>query len=355
MRTKVFSLLAPMALAVAALHGQTIAVPGAQPPVTGAAYWSTTPPDCSSLAGESAVPITGASGTVGYSCYVSGTFVWLAAGGGWSTAIRVAAPASGAIGADYSFYDPSGNNLKLDRAAGAMAVSSDDVNFALSANQPAEIDLLGATSDAPKYANTATGTVYAVFYCPDATTCGNVLPQLLYSALPSSPWSLSVPIAWDTALDTGWSAVGIDDGGAQRVSLVIYNEDIAATSYTIQVFDSTGKLAASGTTPSIPPLQSLAGGAYGEGGTYGAMLSDVVEGPLPSGPFKILIDGGSMYSAAEVLQFNGASATTLQVGHDSQPSFTPTEAIRLANLRRARVASRAKTVFRPLPVTERTK
>lgn len=62
--------------------------------------------------------------------------------------------------------------------------------------------------------------------------------------------------------------VGVDDGGARKVSLAIYNEDIAPTSYRIQVFDSTGMFAASGTTPSIPPVQALPGGAYGEDGTY---------------------------------------------------------------------------------------
>jgi len=353
MRITAFSLMALMAVAAAALPGQPIAVPGTQPPVTGPVYWSTTPPDCSSLARESPVAIVSASRTVGYSCYVSGTFVWLAAGGVWISAIRVAAPASGAIGVDYSFYDTSGNSLKLDSTSdGSAAVSSDDVNFALSANQPAEIDLLGATSDTPKYATTVVGTVYAVFYCPDATTCGNVLPQLLYSAMPTAPWSLSTPIAWDTALNTAWSAVGVDDGGAHRVSLAIYNEDIAPTSYRVQVFDSTGKVAASGTTPSIPPLQALADGTYGEGGTYGAMLSDVVGTPLPPGPFKILIDGGSMYSAAEVLQLYGASATALQVGYDSQSALASLGAI---HLRRSRVASRPKTVFRPLALAAEAK
>jgi len=357
MHAKALPLIPLMALAAATLPGQPIAVPGTQPAITGPVYWSATPPDCSSLTGESPVAIAGgASGTVGYSCYVSGTFVWLAVGGGWKTAIRVAAPASAAIGVDYSFYDTRGNNLKLDSTSGdSTAVSGDDVNFALAPNQPAEIDLAGATSDAPAYASIATGTVYAVFYCPDAATCANVLPQLLYSALPAMPWSLSVPIAWDTALNTAWSAVGVDDGGARRVSLVVYNEDIAPTSYRIRLFDSTGKLAAGGTTPSIPPLQSLANGAYGEGGTYAALLSDMVTGPLPSGPFKILIDGGSMYSAVEVLQFNGASATALLVGYDSQPDLASGDALRRANLKQSRVASRPKTVFRPLPVTPGTR
>jgi len=336
------SFLALMTAVAAMLHGQPIAVPGAQPPVTGPVYWSAAPPDCSSLAGESPVAITGGSGTVGYSCYVSGTFVWLAAGGGWSTAIRVAATASASIGVDYSFYDANGNDLKLDSTfAGSRTASGNDVNFALSANQPAEIDLAGATSDAPKYANTATGTVYAVFYCPDATTCGDVLPQLIYS---TAQLSMSAPIAWDTALANDWSAVGIDDGAAHRVSLVVYNEDIAPTSYRINVFDSTGKLAASGTTPAIPPLQSLTDGALGEGGTYGAMLSNLVTGPLPAGPFKVLIDGGSIYSAVEVLQFNGASATVLPVGYDSQPAASGGIGT-IADMRRLRVAARPKTVF----------
>jgi hypothetical protein len=351
MRIRTFSLMILMALAALALHGQPIVVPGTQPPITGPVYWSTTPPDCSSLAGEAPVTIVSETGTAGFACYVSGTFVWLAAGGGWSTAIRVAAPGSGAVGVDYSFSDASGNNLKVDSmSGGSPAVSSDDVNFALSANQPAEIDLLGATSDAPKYANTATGTVYAVFYCPDAATCAGVTPQLLYSALPSSPWSLSVPIAWDTDLATAWSAVGVDDGAVHRVSLAIYNEDITPTSYTILVYDGAGNLAASGTTPSIPPLQSLPGDTYGEGGTYGAMLSEVVAGPLPKGPFKIQITGGSLYCAVEVLQFNGPSATALQVGYESLPTVTSSQAVRLALRRRSRVALRPQTVFRPLTV-----
>jgi hypothetical protein len=300
-------------------------------------------PDCSSLAGESPVAITNSSGTtVGYSCYVSGTFVWLAAGGGWSTSIRVAAPASAAIGVDYTFYDASGNNLKLDTTigSGSSTASGNEVNFALSANQPAETGVLGATSNAPKYSSTATGSVYAVFYCPDATTCGNVAPQLLYSG------AIGVPISWDTELWTQWSAEGIDDGGAHRVSLAIYNEDTAATSYTVRVYDSTGSLAGTGTTPSIPPLQALGNGSLGEGGTYGALLSDVIATRLPAGVFKILVDGGSRYSAVEVLQFNGLSATALQVGYDSAPGSSSRGAlVGRPNLRSARVASTPRHVF----------
>jgi hypothetical protein len=331
---KSLHLLGLIALAAATLNSQT---------ANGVVYWSPVAPDCSSLAGESPVAITNSSGTtVGYSCYVSGTFVWLAAGGGWSTSIRVAAPASAAIGVDYTFYDTSGNNLKLDTTfdSGSSTTSGNEVNFALSANQPAEVGLLGATSNAPKYASTATGSVYAVFYCPDATTCGNVAPQLLYSG------AIGVPISWDTELWTQWSAEGIDDGGAHRVSLAIYNEDTTATSYTVRVYDSTGSLAGTGTTPSIPPLQALGNGSLGEGGTYGALLSDVIATRLPAGVFKILVDGGSKYSAVEVLQFNGLSATALQVGYDSAPGSSSRGAlVARSNLRSARVASTPRHVF----------
>jgi len=337
---KSLQLFALIALAAATLHSQ---------PANGAVYWSKVAPDCSSLAGESPVAITNSSGTtIGYSCYVSGTFVWLAAGGGWGSSIRVAAPASGAIGVDYTFYDTSGNNLRLDTTSGggSSIASGNGVNFALSANQPAEVTLLGAASAAPRYGSTATGSVYAVFYCPDAATCANVLPQLLYSALPTTPWSLSVPVSWDTELWTQWAAEGVDDGGAHRVSLVIYNEDITAASYTVRVYDSAGALAGTGVTPSIPPLRSLSDGSLGEGGTYGALLSEVIATPLPPGLFKILVDGGSKYSAVEALQFNGPSGTALQVAYDSAPGSTASAAsIRRLSVRSARVASMPKPVF----------
>ena len=138
-------------LAAAMLHGQ---------PTTGAQYWSTAAPDCSQLGESTPATITNASGaTVGYSCYVSGTFIWLAAGGTWGSSIRVAAPASGAIGVDYSFYDNGGKNLNLDAAVGTSTVSGNDVNFALNKNQPSEVRLLGAPSEAPNYGTTQTGIV----------------------------------------------------------------------------------------------------------------------------------------------------------------------------------------------------
>jgi hypothetical protein len=163
-----------------------------------------------------------------------------------------------------------------------------------------------------------------------------------------------VPISWDTELWTQWSAEGIDDGSAHRVSLVIYNEDTTATSYTVRVYDSTGSLAGTGTTPLIPPLQPLGNGSFGEGGTYGALLSDVIATRLPAGVFKVLVDGGSKYSAVEALQFNGQSATALQVGYDSAPgSGSRAVSVERMNIRSARVESTPKRAFsafiRPVP------
>ena len=339
MRVKCLRFFVLMAL-VPILHAQ---------PTNGAVYWSTTPPDCSNL-NQSPVAIMNTSGTtIGYSCYVSGTFVWFAAGGVWGTAIRVAAPASGAVGVNYSFYDTNGKSVSLN-VKGSYSASGNSVKFALYPNQPAGIHLLGATSDAPKYADTATGSVYAVFYCADAPTCSDVLPQLIYSALPLKPWSLSVPIVWDDVVWTQWSAVGVDDGNTRRVSLVIDNEDTTATSFTVRVYNSAGTLVGSGKTPSIAPLQNLGNGSYGPGGTYGALLSEVISTKLPSGVFKVLVDGGSSNCAVEMLQVNEQSAMTLQVAYDSAPpSNSGAAAIRRSNLRDLRVQSTPRTVFDPLP------
>ena len=310
-----------IALAASALDGQT---------ANGPVYWSASPPDCSSLAGESPVPILSGAATVGYSCYVSGTFVWLAAGGAWNSTIRVAAPASAPIGVDYAFYDPDGNALPLDTTAGTAG----EVTFALLANQPSQIGLLGAANTDHKA--TQTGSVYATFYCPNAATCANVLPQLLYSALPSVPWSMSVPISWDTALWFQWSAEAVDDGGTNRVSLAVLNENTTAASYTVNVYDSGGNLSGTAATPPIPAF-----------GTYGALLSDVIRTPLPSGVLKILVDGGtSNYSAVEVLQFNGSSATNLQVAWDSSPAASVNSAsVRRLNGRGARGPAQPKQAF----------
>jgi hypothetical protein len=344
---KWFSLFALTLLIALPLQAQ-------QPPTNGAVYWSATQPDCTSLGENTPVAIKNASGTtLGYSCYVSGTFVWFAAGGIWGTTIRVASPASAPVGVDYSFYDQNGKSLSLDttvNGAQSSLKSTSDLTFALAANQPAEAELLGATGNGPSYSNIATGSVYAVFYCPDADTCTNVLPQLLYSALPAYPWSLSVPLAFDNYVWTQWSAVGINNNGSNpvhQISLVIYNEDTVANTYKVSVYDNNGNLVGSGTTPSIPPLANLGNGTYGEGGTYGAYLNQIVSN-LPEGVCKVVVDGGSYYSAVEVLQFNGPSATTLQVAYDSAPT-SGTALFRQGNVRARRPLATSRIVFAPLP------
>jgi hypothetical protein len=350
MRTKSLHLLGWIALTAAALPGQ---------PTNGPVYWSTTVPDCSSL-NETPVEITNSSGTViGYSCYVSGTFVWLVAGGGWTVKIRAGAPATAPIGVDYTFYDPYGNNLSIDSTnslpGGSSITSSNEVDFALSANQPLEVDLLGATSNAPNYAPTMTGTAYAVFYCPDATTCSDILPQLIYQqpATHPQPGLATVPIAWDGTAWTQWSAEGVDDGTPNNVvSFVVYNQGTTATSFNVDVFDSAGALVATGTTPLIQPLPLLSGGYYGEGGTYGADLRGVItSGAVPTGVIKILIDGGTTDSSVQMFQIAGPSLASMQVTTDAAPGSTGiiASAVRRAHAARVRKVPAQKQVFGPLP------
>jgi hypothetical protein len=321
-------------------------------PTNGPAYWSSSPPDCSALS-ETAVAITNSSGaTVGYSCYVTGTFIWFAAGGPWNSYIRVAASGYGAIGIDYTFYDNSGNNVSLDTAAGASRFSGNEAQFALTAHQPLELHLVGPTSGAPGYSSTATGSVYAVFYCPSAAACEVLQPQLFYSALPGFAWTMAAPISWDGTAWTQWAGEGVDDGGGQRVSFVIYNQGTTATSFQIRVFDSNGNLVGSGTTPQIPGLPVFSDGSYGEGGTYGALLSQVVTTPLPSGIFKVLIDGGTEDCSVEILQFTGASATTLQVSYDTSagvPTAVTGAVKATSRALRMRPAPHPKGIFPQVP------
>ena len=320
-----------------------------QPPTNGPAYWSTSVPSCSGVSGP--VQINNSSGTlVGYSCYLSGTFGWLAAGDVWNSAIRISAPTIGAIGVDYTFYDDKGNDLSLDTSAGIGGAKSsgNQVVFALPPNKPSEINLLGATNTAPKYGSTAIGSVYVTVYCPNTNTCQAILPQLFFSALPTYSWTESVPILWDGSEWPQWSFVGIDNGSTQRVSFVIYNETANAATYSVRVYDSAGNLAGSGSTPSIPGFQTTAS-KFNEAGTYGALLSSVISSPLPQGAFKVLIDGGTVNAAVQAFQFTGPSATSLQVSYDYPP--TASEVIVNSAVRRTSARSGARTsapVFSPL-------
>lgn len=297
MRLRTLQLIASILLAGgAAVHAQT--------------YWSTNPYlDCGPYA-----QVTLAQGQ--YACVRAGVFVWLAAGGMWDTSIRVAAPASNPIGVGYLLYDQNGNPLSLDYTTSFdPSVSTDNVTaFALNPNQPAEVDLLGAANGGPSYATLQTGSVGVAIFCPDAETCQNANPQLIYSALPAQPWSLSVPVAWlDELVSTQWSAEGIDGSDLHVLSLVIYNLGESAATFNIDVFDKTGTQVGSYTTPQIPPVNENAGS-----GTYAVLLRNVIPN-LPPGILKVLVDGGSTPSAGEVLQITGASGTTLQVSSDSAP------------------------------------
>src|SRR5207344_2844938 len=103
----------------------------------GAQYWSTDPNLNCSAFHALIEEVSLASGGKGYSCTVSGTFVWLAAGGSWNSSIRVDAPASGAIGVDLGFFQ-DGQRFSMDTISGNASVptSSNLVSLALNANQP---------------------------------------------------------------------------------------------------------------------------------------------------------------------------------------------------------------------------
>jgi hypothetical protein len=292
------------------------------PPTTGAKWWSTDPNlDCTafhSLIHEIALT----SGGKGYACGVTGTFVWLAAGGNWKTSLRMAAPASGAVGVQYIFYDADGRRLSLDTISGSVAASGDTVTVALNANQPVEIQLLGASSDAPQYSATQTGSVFAIFFCPDAATCATVLPQLMYSSAPLKPWLITVPIAWDSSfsflqpsgLSTRWAVTGsVDD--TRLISFAIYNPSSTPATYTIRAYDSGGSLVGEAVTPLI----SGGNGAGGAGSTRAFLLTDLIKSVLSAGILKVTVEGTSPFSAS-FLQFSGDSAVSLQSAYDSAPA-----------------------------------
>ena len=158
----------------------------ALPPTTGAQWWSTDP-NLSCTAYRSLIyEVPLASGGRGYACGVTGTFVWFAAGGSLGTSIRMAAPASGAVGVQYLFFDEGGNRISLDTIAGAAQASGNSLGLVISANQPSEVRLLGASSDGPLYQKTQTGSVFGVFLCSSSAACATVNPQLLLSDHPGT-------------------------------------------------------------------------------------------------------------------------------------------------------------------------
>jgi len=306
---KVFSIPALLALAASTLYGM--------PPTNGAQWWTTDPNlECASIHAL-IFEVQLDSGGIGLACGISGTFSWMAAGGGWNTAIRAAAPASGAIGIQYLFFDADGNRVSVD-TAGSLAESGSTVSLALQANQPSEVRLLGASVDIPQYNRTQTGSVLGFFFCPSPAVCAAVLPQLLYSFLPVQPWLLSVPIAWEnsfstqqpTGLSTRWSAAGIADP-THTIAFAIYNRSSVAASYTVRVFNGNGALAAQVLTPPVPGSNPV----DGEGGTRGFVLSDLLTTAPPRGIIKVSIEGNNP-SSVLFLQFDGQAATSLDTAHD---------------------------------------
>jgi hypothetical protein len=272
-------------------------------------YWSTNSATACGAYGDSngnpVPPVSGVSGE--YVCFVYGTLPWYAAGAGWGSSIRVAAPPTGAVNVTLSFTDVNGNGTALDfQYKGNSTVYNDTVAAkALFANQPMEVDLLGLKAEAPTYGVTeARGPVVVYAECPDAITCQQLQAQLIYLALPSNPWALSAPVVWDAQTWTGWSSIGIDDGkpGVDTVSFVVYNlaDDKLPHTYTLNVYDSTGALFSSGTTGLVAYL-----------GSYARGVRDVITN-VPTGEFKLqLVAAANQWVAFEALQFHGTTATTL--------------------------------------------
>lgn len=258
--------------------------------------------------------VTTPTNGTGYVCLVVGTLPWFAAGAGWGSSIRASAPPTAPVAMWFDFTDTNGAALTLDFQYKGDSTMFNDVTAsqALFANQPIEVDLFGLHSQAPSYTSQAGGAVVVTAYCPDADTCSQVQAQLIYSALPSKTWSLSAPVVWDAQTWTAWSSVGIDDGGTDQVSFVIYNlaDDGAAHSYTLNVYDASGNLYSTGTTAAVPYL-----------GSYADVLRNVVS-KLPAGAFKLqLVAAATQYVSFEVLQFHGATGTTLvSAWEDTVPS-----------------------------------
>jgi hypothetical protein len=98
--------------------------------------------------------------------------------------------------------------------------------------------------------------------------------------------------------------MGIQDA-THQISFAICNQSRVDAAFKVQVFDSNGSLIGQTTTPSIPVA-----------GTRGFLLSDVIPTSLPAGILKLTVDGGSSLSSVSFLQFEGDSATSLQVSYD---------------------------------------
>jgi hypothetical protein len=75
-------------------------------------------------------------------------------------------------------------------------------------------------------------------------------------------------------------------------------------------------------------------------------VSNIILKPLPSGLFRVTIDGGaSIPSAVEMLQFTGNSATTLEVTNASPEAAGD----RLLGDWNTRVSTAPVPIFQPMP------
>jgi hypothetical protein len=284
MMKKLFPIVAMLLLGGTALNAQT--------------YWSTTQPNCGSFASRQL-------NNGGYVCEHYGVLPWYSAGAGWTSAIRTQAPSTDAIAVFYSFWDKNDNASALDSSylGGSSFLNQSVVSFALYANEPSEVDILGLPSEAPAYKTTdASGYVVVAVQCPDATTCSQASAQLLYSALPSQPWSLSVPVVWLNQETNAYSAVGIDDGVTNTLAIVIYNDEVAQQTVQLHIYNAIGNEISQ--SPVSIQVQ----------GTTGIGLRTLVPG-LPAGIYKIKSTGPS-YSEFQVLQFSGPSATSLVINSE---------------------------------------
>ena len=229
----------------------------------------------------------------------------------------------GSGGLQYLFFDEGGNRISLDTIAGAAQASGNSVGLVISANQPSELRLLGASSDALLYQKTQTGSVFGVFLCSSSAACATLNPQLLYSSMSVPGWSLSVPIAWDSTFSplqpvgssTRWSAVGINDA-THLISFAIYNQSPTSAIYSVRVYNADGSIAAE----SVTPLILGSGGADGAGATRGFLLTDVIGTALPQGILKVTVEGDGL-SSVLFLQFSGSYGTTLPTSPSSSPAL----------------------------------
>ena len=287
-----------VALGVSIANGQ----PAWQNPGT------TTPtPDCAPFTQEFASPPA-------WYCNYYGVFPWFDAGSGWTTVLRVSAPASGAIQVTYNFIEKAADGtvqapiLDFKQYGDATPTSGSRAVFVLDRNQPSELTLIGRHPDGVSPPE-AKGSVTVTISCPDKATCAAVAPQLIYTELPAISWYLSAPMSSTVSLPSqprvlAWSAVGVNNpqGGSQAkqfMTYAIYNNSGSALAYTLTAYDKTGAVVGKRATEVIMPDVSIA-----------EVLDESSMPGLPTGPIKVTVSGTGP-SVVTFLQFIGPAATAL--------------------------------------------